>query len=160
MLQASSDLVQLLDSESDFWERAVRIKDLPSSHGICMESRAQTFSWTELGRDFKPYFSNLLPRSPTLPQDLPRCCCLSWPVATLSPAQQDLLGHDETTLSWGKQGKVVICVALGMSQVSTAVSINLRALTNIFLSRRDKMWPAPFPKHQNEPWTVFVYSTK
>lgn len=59
-------------------------------------------------------------------------------MADLGTAQEDSLGQNETTPSWGEEGEVGICVALSMSQFSTAVNINLGALTSI-LSSRDKM---------------------
>lgn len=139
----------------DFWERAVRLKDLLPIHGVCMEPNAQIFSWIELGCDCEPQFFNLMPWSPAM-----RLASFSWPVATLGTAQEDFPGLNETTPCWGEEGEMGICVALFLSQVSTAVSINLRALTSIFSSRRHKIWPTPFPKHQNEPWFDFVYSVK
>lgn len=127
------------------------------SHGVCMESSAQIFFLNELGYDCEPHFSNLLPWSPAM--RLASLVLLPLPCGhACGTAQEGLLGHHETTPSWGQESEVGICVALCRTQFGSAVSINLGALTNTLLSRRDKMWSTPFPKHQTEPWIYFVYS--
>lgn len=124
--------MQLLDS--DFWERAVRIKYLPPSHGVCMESNAQIFSWTELGCDSEPHFSILLPWSPTIrvaSSVLPLLAC-----GCSRHSSGGLVGTKWDYTQLGRGGWGGHCVALSMSQFITAVSKNFGDLTNILKKRQ------------------------